>query len=87
MCYSIPMMGHALPVLSLARALAQRGHQVVYATSRAMQMEALCSKAGVSFRGLEDGPLGMVSRHFQAIFGRFCADLRVVEHGKVVDVL
>lgn len=54
-CYTIPMMGHALPLLSLAKTMAQRGHQMIFVSSKGLsQMNDLCSAVKVHYEGLED---------------------------------
>ena len=46
-------------------------------------MEAMCSKAGVSFKGLEDGQLGFLDRemHENAWFRTLSSQFRVILGG------
>mmetsp|Transcript_13994 Transcript_13994/g.16302 ORF Transcript_13994/g.16302 Transcript_13994/m.16302 type:complete len:433 (+) Transcript_13994:59-1357(+) len=54
--YTIPMMGHALPLLSLCRSLVSRGHRVVFAVSTGLgHLDEMCSSSGIHYAGLEDG--------------------------------
>eukprot|EP00434_Breviolum_minutum_P001836 symbB.v1.2.001626.t1/scaffold80.1/size342472/13 len=56
MAYTIPMMGHALPLVSLCKALAQRGHQVTLAASSGLpQLQESCTTAGLKHAPLDDG--------------------------------
>ncbi|CAL1136052.1 unnamed protein product [Cladocopium goreaui] len=74
--YTIPMMGHALPMVSIGRTMAQRGHQVIFAVSEGLgsKLKDLCKAAGMRYFGLSDGvtspylrtqdPLGPVFEEF-----------------------
>jgi len=73
--YTIPMMGHVLPMVSIGRALSQRGHQVIFAVSEGLgKVDDLCKTAGMRYVGLSDGitaeylktqdPLGPVFEDF-----------------------
>ncbi|CAE7324466.1 GT7 [Symbiodinium pilosum] len=56
LCYSCPLMGHVTPTLSLASALAKKGHEVIFVSSQGLagKVAESCRRSGYMFRGLAD---------------------------------
>ncbi|CAE6945412.1 UFGT [Symbiodinium sp. KB8] len=56
-CYSLPLMGHVTPILSICNALRSKGHKVLFVSSAGLRkkLEDRCRRQGYAFRPLEDG--------------------------------
>jgi len=56
-CYSLPLMGHVTPILSICNALRSKGHKVLFVSSVGLRkkLEDRCRRQGFTFRPLEDG--------------------------------
>eukprot|EP00435_Cladocopium_sp_Y103_P043652 s748_g12.t1 len=69
--YTIPMMGHALPMISIGRSLAQRGHEVIFAVSEGLgsKLKDLCKTAGMRYFGMSDGATDAI---FVRLKNRLC---------------